>query len=165
MADPRRQRGVPGRARAVVALLALLGAIGLASPAPARASPASTPAAASAPAADQGVSASVLETRYGLRVTRVAVTGGGGLVDLRFTVLDPVKAAPLLAGHGQALRLLVEQGDVALTAPHHGGGRSVRLEKDAACFVLFPNARGAVRPGARVAVAFGQVRSQPVKAL
>ena len=110
------------------------------------------------------VSAAVLEAQHGLRVTRVAVTGNGGLVDLRFTVLDPAKARPLLGEGGHDLRLVVEEGGTTLEAPHHGAMRNVRVAKDAACFVLFPNARGAVRPGGRVAVEFGGVSVEAVAA-
>lgn len=124
-----------------------------------------TPRPEGAPAAAQVITAATLEARHGLRVTRVAVTGGGGLVDLRFTVLDPVKARPLLEGAGHELRLVVEKDGALLTAPHHGAMRNVRLARDAACFVLFPNVRGAVRPGTRVAVAFGEVRLQARAAL
>ena len=42
--------------------------------------------------------------------------------------------------------------------------RNVRLQKDAACFLLYPNARNAIRPGTRVAVAFGDVTVEPVVA-
>src|SRR5262245_464958 len=41
------------------------------------------------------ISASELPDRLGVRLTRVAVTGGGGLLDLRFQVLDPEKAAAI----------------------------------------------------------------------
>src|SRR5262245_10831493 len=56
-------------------------------PAPASA----VPVAWSRPA----VSADGLPGRSGVRITQVAVTGGGGLVDLRFRVLDPDKAHAL----------------------------------------------------------------------
>jgi hypothetical protein len=105
-----------------------------------------------------------LEARYGIRVQHVALTGGGGLVDLRFTVLDPSLARKVLDGHAGAPRIVVEGGGVELQAPEHGGLRHVKVQKDAACFVLFPNARGAVKAGTRVAVAFGDVRVSPVVA-
>src|SRR6476660_4205419 len=41
------------------------------------------------------VSASGLVERSGVKITQVAVTGDGGLVDLRFTVVDANKAAAL----------------------------------------------------------------------
>jgi hypothetical protein len=150
-----------GRPPLPLLLLALaLGAAAGALPASAQA----TTGPATAPSRARAVSAAALESEHGLRVTRVAVTGNGGLVDLRFTVLDPLKARPLLQGGGHDLRLVVEKGGVALEAPHHGAMRNVRLARDAACFVLFPNARGAVQPGGRVAVEFGGVSVEAVAA-
>lgn len=105
-----------------------------------------------------------LEAIHGIRVDQVAVTAGGGLVDLRFTVLDPVKARPLLGGHATSPRLLVEGSGIELQAPRHGAMHGIRIQKDATSFLLFPNTRNAVRPGARVAVAFGDVKVEPVVA-
>jgi hypothetical protein len=102
------------------------------------------------------------EARYGIRLDQIAVTGGGGLVDVRFTVLDPARAKPLLRGHEGLPRVLVEGGGAALEAPSHGAMRNIRLQRDAACFLLYPNARGAIRPGTRVALAFGDVRLEQV---
>jgi hypothetical protein len=85
-------------------------------------------------------------------------------VDLRFTVLDPAKARPLLSDHARPPRLVAEGRGEELQAPTHGAMRNVRLQKDAACFLLYPNARNAIQPGTRVAVAFGDVRVEPVVA-
>jgi hypothetical protein len=108
------------------------------------------------------VDPAVLEATYGIRVQHVALTGGGGLVDLRFVVLDPAKARPLLGGHDSVPRIRVEGDATTLAAPAHGAMRNVRLQKDAGCFVLYPNARNAVKAGTRVAVSFGGVTVSPV---
>ncbi len=105
-----------------------------------------------------------LEAIHGIRVNRIALTAGGGLVDLRFTVLDPVKARPLLTGHAGLPRLVVQGSGIELQAPKHMAMKGIRLQKDAASFLLFPNTRNAVRPGTRVAVAFGDVQVEPVVA-
>jgi hypothetical protein len=59
------------------------------------------PAAAVVPAswARPVVTAADLSRRSGVTITQVAVTGQGGLVDLRFKVVDPQRAHAL---HGQA---------------------------------------------------------------
>jgi hypothetical protein len=130
--------------------------------------PGSTPAAdvkpAPGPAQGQVVSAGTLEKTYGIRIAHLAVTGGGGLVDLRFTVLDPAKARLLFPDHARPPRLVVEGSGAELEAPHHGAMRNVRLQKDAASFLLYPNARGAVRTGSRVALVFGNVSVEPLVA-
>jgi hypothetical protein len=123
---------------------------------------ATDPVHAAAPGQGAPLTSGQLEDRYGIRVDQVAVTGGGGLVDVRFTVLDPGRARTLLRGHDGLPRLIVEGGAVSLEAPSHGAMRNIRLQKDAACFLLYPNARGAIRPGTRVALAFGEVKVEQV---
>jgi hypothetical protein len=109
------------------------------------------------------VTPAALERQYGIRVDQIAVTAAGGLVDLRFTVLDPRKASAVLRHHGPLPRLASPDGGAVLEAPH-GAMRSIRLRKDAACFVLYPNARGAIRSGSPVSVLFGDLRLEPVAA-
>jgi len=107
------------------------------------------------------LSARALAERHGLRVDRIAVVGGGGLVDLRVTVLDPEKARGLIGGH-LTPRLVVLPSGKVLAAPGHGG-RSVPLREGATGYVLFPNAGNAVRPGGAVSVEFGALRVEPVQ--
>lgn len=149
-----------GRAKVAMAIAAAA-AVAAVLPHLARAGddPGAVPVAAPA---GPGVPGAAMAAVYGIRVDRVAVTGGGGLVDLRFTVVDPEKARTLLEAHARPPRLLVEGSDVQLEAPRHGAMRATRLQKDATSFLLFPNTRSAVRPGKRVAVVFGDVRVEPV---
>jgi hypothetical protein len=148
-------RGLRSAAVAATVLLTLAGS----PPRPAWAAPMHEDAAPRAAALD----AATLESTYGIRITKIAVTGGGGLVDVRFTVLDPVKARPILE-HGSRPRLVAVDGGAVLEAPAHGLMRNVRLQKDAACFLLYPNARNAIQAGTRVALAFGDVKAEPVVA-
>ena len=157
-----RRWGRVGQA-ALRGALALSIAAVLAGPSP-RQAWAAERAQATAPAHARAISATALERDHGIRITQVAVTGGGGLVDLRFTVLDPTKARPLLQDHARPPRLMAEGSDAELQPPTHGAMRNVRLQKDAACFLLYPNARSAIHAGTRVAVAFGDVRVEPVVA-
>jgi hypothetical protein len=136
-----------------VALLALAGSV---RPARAEPGPVDEPHMAGT------MQESAFAAMHGIRITQVAVTAGGGLVDVRFTVVDPAKARPLLNGHGQLPRLIVEGSGVELQAPKHGAMRNVRLQKDTTSFLLFPNARSAVQRGSRVAVAFGNLMVEPV---
>ncbi len=102
------------------------------------------------------------EARYGVRVRLIGVTAAGGMIDLRLKVLDPEKAKQLLASHdgehGTGLGLWVEDRQLLLTIPasamHHASPELNRI-----MYLLFPNSHNAVRPGTRVAVVFGDVRS------
>ncbi|MBI5069290.1 MAG: hypothetical protein HZB56_13730 [Deltaproteobacteria bacterium] len=120
-----------------------------------------SPALGARAGGERSLSPGELLDRFGISITRVGVVGGGGMVDLRFVVRDPQKARHLLEG-GKAPGLLTGRGGRALEAPHHGAQRSVLLQKDAPCFVLYPNVRGAVRPGGQVSVTFGAVRAGPI---
>jgi len=111
------------------------------------------------------ISAATLEAKYGIKVTRIAVTGGGGLVELRFTVLDAKKAKLLLRDQQSTPRLVAEDSGHVLYAPQQSSWRNVRVQQGAQCFVLFPNVRTAVKSGTRVALAFGALRVEPVVAL
>jgi hypothetical protein len=108
------------------------------------------------------LSASELEEQYGLRVTLIAVTAGGGLIDFRFKVLDPEKAKQVLdPHHTPALR--AEDSGTLLSAPM-GMTHNIRVQKDALSLVLFPNVRNAIKAGTPVSAVFGSVRVAPTKA-
>lgn len=111
-----------------------------------------------------GISTGALEARYGIKLDRIAVTAAGGLVELRFTVVDTQKAGRLLKDRKVAPTLIAEDGKT-LHAPVQGAWRNIRLQENASCFVLFPNARSAVKPGARVSLAFGDLKVDAVAAL
>lgn len=115
-------------------------------------------------AAARGISAAELEERHGLKVTLIGVTGAGGLVDVRFKVLDPEKARPLLGDHHNLPKLVAVKSGKTLTASHQAA-RTLNLRKDGVSFILYPNVRGAVRRGTRVAIAFANdVRLEPMAA-
>jgi hypothetical protein len=156
----------------------LLAAVGLDTVAQAAQEPASVPAAQSpAPVrmpetsaaskvtvdAPEAVSADIFEERFGIRVTRVAVTAGGGMIDFRFKILDREKARQVLADPHQPPTLVAEDSGLTLTAPHHMA-RNIRLQKDAVCFLLYPNARNAVKAGTPVSAVFGNFKVESVKA-
>lgn len=105
------------------------------------------------------ISTRALERRFGIHLTDIAVTHSGGLVELRFTVVDTFKARQLI---NATPRLIAHDTGYSLQAPELGPWRSIRLQKDASCFVLFPNARSTVKSGSRVSLAFGGVRVEPV---
>jgi hypothetical protein len=141
------------------------------SPAPATAGEGSTPVAGtpaaaateSAQAETQYLPMAQLAEQYGVQITRVAVTGGGGLVDFRFKVLDPEKARKLV-GQLPTMPALVATGSDLKLETSHKMMHAIRLQKDAVSSALYPNVRGAVKPGTLVSVAFDGVRVEPVTA-
>lgn len=124
------------------------------------------PAAAATPpagkTAHQLPAPSALETQTGIQIAHLGVTASGGLVDVRFKVLDPAKAKALLGNPANAPQLIV--GDQPpLVAPHHAL-RGARFGQDQVFYILYPNQRQAIKPGVPVTVAMGQTRLGPVTA-
>lgn len=110
--------------------------------------------------ADPGVPTSpAVESTWGIQVTSVTTTADGGLVDLRFVVLDPGKAAAAMDGRNVAPRLLVGDADTVLLPSmtvHRG------LTAGHSYFLLYRNTGGLVRPGHEISVLVGKLRIEHV---
>jgi hypothetical protein len=137
--------------------------------------PGKTSAAASAPDASVAAPASPRgaqsvsvappteqEIQAGIQVLHIGATASGGLVDVRFKVLDGAKASALLADPANAPQIIV--GDKPPLLPPHHAMHGGRMSKDQTLFIMYPNIRKAVEPGVDVYVAFGATRLGPVKA-
>ena len=107
------------------------------------------------------VAAPGLAERSGVRLIRVAVTGGGGLLDLRYQVVDPNKAVavheaktpPALIDERTGLvdnRLLMGHA-------HHG-----QLKAAVSYYLIFENTGNWVRRGSEVTVLLGDARLEHV---
>lgn len=102
------------------------------------------------------------EARSGLQVAHIGVTASGGLIDARFKVLDAAKAKAALAQPENAPRLLTS-GAPPILAPHHAL-RGARFSQGQVFYIMYPNTRSAVKPGADVTVALGEVSLSSLKA-
>jgi hypothetical protein len=109
----------------------------------------------------QMISAKDLAELYGLRVTLIGVTAGGGLVDLRFKILDAQKAMKLLENHDNMPALIPAGSQVRLGIP---GVHGAEYETGKVYYMLYGNANGIVRPGTPVSVAFGNLVLEPITA-
>lgn len=134
----------------------------------------------SAHEASKIISAETLEQQYGIKITLVAVTSAGGLVDLRYRVVDSDKARLLFSDEAHMPSLLIEgycltpssissspeedssgyQGEVMLMSDSHM--RTPRLLPGRVYFMLFPNQQNIVKPGMPVVVAFGEIHLEPI---
>ena len=105
---------------------------------------------------------SALEAQYGIQIAHVGLTASGGLVDLRFKVLDAVKARALLGNPANAPMLVA--GDLPPLMPPHKALHGAKFGQGQVVYILYPNLRGAIKPGVEVMVAMGEVRLGPVTA-
>jgi hypothetical protein len=108
------------------------------------------------------ISRSVLEDKYGLRVSLVAVTAAGGMVDVRLNVVDAKKATALLQDKTKFPRLWVNGRELNVSADTKS--QPLKLEDNGSLFLLFPNSGNAVKYGTSVTILFGDTAIEPIEA-
>lgn len=105
---------------------------------------------------------SAMESQVGIQIAHVGLTASGGLVDLRFKVLDAAKARALLGKPANAPMLIAN--DIPPLMPPHKALHGARYSQGQVVYILYPNLRGAIKPGVEVIVAMGDARLGPVTA-
>jgi hypothetical protein len=90
--------------------------------------------------------------RLGIRITKVVVTADGGLVDLRYQVIDPDKAVFLFDNLDVVPKMVAENGEVISleSLPHRHD-----VYAGLAYFILYRNSKNSVKPGSQVTVVVG----------
>jgi hypothetical protein len=110
------------------------------------------------------VSEAGLVDRAGVKIVYVAVTGGGGLIDLRFQVVDPDKAA---AVHDKATppAILDETTGVVVNSLLMGHSHTGEFKSGVTYYLVFENPGNLVQRGRQVSVLLGDalVRHVPVQ--
>jgi hypothetical protein len=107
------------------------------------------------------VSADGLVDRSGVKIVHVAVTGGGGLVDLRFQVIDPNRAEALHDSSTPPAVVDQRSGLVVhelLMSHSHTG----QFKAGVTYYLVFNNPGNWVHRGDRVAVLLGNARVENV---
>lgn len=103
-----------------------------------------------------------LEVQTGVQIAQIGVAAQGGLVDVRLKVLDAAKAKALFGNPANSPMLIA--GDQPPLHPPHHALKGARFAAGQVFYILYPNSRGAVKPGVDVMVAIGTTRLGPVKA-
>jgi hypothetical protein len=98
-----------------------------------------------------------VEQRWGIRVSHLGVSADGGLVEVRFMVLDSDRALELLSKDKNLPVLHVDgTARVVRSAAMMPMKHEVAVGRSA--FVLYRNTGGAVHPGSSVTLQFGSLR-------
>lgn len=111
----------------------------------------------------QALSPEQFEAETGIRVTLIAVTAGGGMVDFRIKVLDSEKATQLFANPENKPILIAEDGETKLSPPSELEF-DVDLEAGKVYFTLYGNPDQVIKRGSPVTVIIGDYRLEPVVA-
>ena len=137
-----------------VLLVALAGwlVLGKGQPAAPRGIPA--PASASSPA---------FEAATGVRVIRAAVTAGGGMLDLRYQVLDPNKAV-IVHDADKPPTIIDEATGKTFNTPWMQHSHSGDLTAGVTYNLMLMNSGGVIKRGSPVTIVIGDARLEHVSA-
>ena len=108
------------------------------------------------------LSQSAFEEATGVRVTLVAVTGQGGLIDLRYQVIDPDKAA-IVHDPEKPPTIVDEATGQAFDKLWMQHGHSGELDPGATYYLILVNPQGGVKSGDLVSVLIGNFRLEHVR--
>jgi hypothetical protein len=105
-----------------------------------------------------------LESRTGVRFSRVAVVGDQGLVTLFYVVLDPERATAFQADREHPPRLASESRDGGTRrASIMRAGHAMRAGQT--YYLVYQNTDGAIRSGERVSITYGGLTLRHVPVL
>jgi hypothetical protein len=106
---------------------------------------------------DRASAEAAIEDQYGIHITMLAVTAGGGVVDFRFQVTDPEKANFYMHGDYEDLPVLIEEESGTLIKPrehtHHAD-----YEFGRTYYQIYRNPGGVVKTGSSVTAILGDLR-------
>jgi hypothetical protein len=109
------------------------------------------------------ITQSALEENYGLRVQLLAVTAAGGLVDLRFQIVDADKAQAFLDDPENIPALLVGE-DVVLQTSLDAAQQDIQYENGKSIFVMYPNLGNVLNSGDPATIIFGDLQLETIQA-
>ena len=102
------------------------------------------------------------EEKTGVRLVRVAVTGNGGILDLRYRVIDPDKA-PVVHDPSKRPAIVDQKTGQVVGSPLMGMWmHAARLKPGVVYYQLLVNHKGLVEAGERVSVRLGGVSLRDV---
>lgn len=108
------------------------------------------------------VTQTALQDEFGIQVKLIGVTAEGGLVDVRFKILNPAKAAEFFSDSEKLPKLITDEGQilsVSQSDPHE-----YKLVENGMIFMLFPNQGSAIKPGSPVTIVLGDIHLEPIEA-
>jgi hypothetical protein len=112
-------------------------------------------------ASSRPVSAEVLEKQYGARIETVALLAAGGLIELRFQVVDKDKAMALF-GPVDEMPMLAIEGTSKVLESAKGMKHHLTLLNGGSYFIFYTNAGNVVHEGSNVSMVVNGVRLEHI---
>src|SRR3990172_2056720 len=97
------------------------------------------------------ISQSAFETATGVRIVRVALTAGGGMIDLRYQVIDPQKAL-IIHDEGNFPAIVDEASGAIINTPWMNHSHSGEYQAGVTYYTLMMNSGGVLSRGSKVTV-------------
>jgi hypothetical protein len=105
------------------------------------------------------------EKRFGIRIISLRPTALGHMLDLRFQVVDPEKAKPILDRNTKSY-LVDQKSGKTLPVPVTKSGSmrqtTLKPESGRVYFILFSNPKGMVKENGRVALVIGDFKKEDI---
>jgi hypothetical protein len=105
-------------------------------------------------------SEAAVQEKFGIRITHIAVLADGGLIDFRFQILDPDKAAALFELESRPLLYVEATGKKVDSLYHPPHGHDFLPGQSQ--YFIYNNHQGAIRSGSPVAVVLGELRLEHI---
>ncbi len=99
-----------------------------------------------------------MASRYGIQVNLIATSAAGGLIELRYQVIDPEKASPMLHDVQMLPKIIDEDSGTTLAMASLPHRHSSVLTLGGEYFFLLANAHNALRAGSQVTLVIGDAR-------
>ncbi len=108
----------------------------------------------------QPATEAAIEDKFGIRITHIAVLADGGLIDFRFQVLDPDKAAALFILERRPLLYVEASGKKVDSLYHPPHGHNIFAGQSQ--YMIYNNHQGAIQRGSAVSVVLGDLRLEHI---
>lgn len=102
-------------------------------------------------------SSAAIESKYGIRITQIAVTADGGMVDFRYVVLDPDKAHDFAVDPASTPQLYPLGNNVIVSVTAAMPHKDV-MQVGSTFFLLYHNTQGAIKSHSYVNLVLGDIK-------
>lgn len=98
----------------------------------------------------------------GVRITNVAVSAGGGMIDLRYQIADPDKAI-IVHDDDRPPTIIDERSGLIISRPWHDHAHDNELHTAVIYYELLMNPDGVINPGSLVTIKIGDTVLEHVR--
>lgn len=112
-------------------------------------------------AVSQAKAIAAIESKYGIIITRVTPSFGGGVIDLRYKVLDAEKSSEYMHDPETMPVLLVEGRGVRIPPSERVHDNMTHLA-GVGYYILYSNPNGVVHSGSKITIEFGDIQLKHV---